>query len=261
MTQIIKFTNIMGTDEIFPPEPASKNIPDWYKQLESYIGGEKAPDGSGGTKATIKKCMPVFDSISSGYIIKSPVDVYVSQQEAKYQDGNHLDATGEDRPLSQENIENQKLPKTIPYYEWANFGILQFHPIEQAPNYPDRNGHQVSYPKWINPWAIKTPPGYSVLFIPPMHRESVFNILPGVVDTDTYEASVNFPFVLKNVAWEGLIPAGTPIAQVIPFKRDEWRMEFGTEQDYQKQSKISLKLRTRFFDSYKNQFRQPKEYR
>jgi hypothetical protein len=39
MADII-FTNTMGIEDIFPPEPAFKNIPDWYKDLESYIGGE-----------------------------------------------------------------------------------------------------------------------------------------------------------------------------------------------------------------------------
>lgn len=261
MEQIITFTNVMGTEDIFPPEPASKNIPQWYKEIDSYMSGSKIPNGSGETTATIKRCMPVFDVINSGYIIKTPVDVYVSQQEAFYADSNHFDETGETIPLSKERVEEAKFPKTVPHYEWANFGIIQFHPIEQAPNHPNRNGHQLSYPKWMNPWAIKTPPGYSTLFVQPFHRDSPFTIMPGVVDTDVYTPAVNFPFVLNDSSWEGIIPAGTPIAQVIPFKRDSWKMEVGQEKDIVDQGKIAIKLRTRFFDSYKNQFRQPKEYR
>lgn len=262
MGQIIKFTNIFGIEELYPPEPASKNIPQWYKEMESYVGGgEKVPDGNGGTTGTIKRCMPVFDAINAGYIIKTPVDVYISQQEIKYTDKAHFEKTGEEIDISEEEIKAQKLPKTVPHYEWANFGILQFHPIEQAPNHPDRNNHQGSYPKWINPWGVMTPPGYSVIFVQPWHRKSPFTILPGIVDTDTYISPVNFPFILNDTLWEGLIPAGTPIAQVIPFKREEWQMELGKEAELINTSKITTKLRTRFFDSYKNQFRQPKEYR
>jgi hypothetical protein len=229
--------------------------------MESYTGGDKVPDGNGGTTGTIKRCMPVFDAINSGYIIKTPVDVYVSQKEAFYADREHFDKTGENIKLSEEKIQEYEYAKTVPYFEWASFGIIEFHPVEQAPTHPDRKGLQGSYPKWINPWAIKTPPGYSVIFVQPWHRESVFSILPGIVDTDTYNAAVNFPFVLKDNSWKGLIPAGTPIAQVIPFQRDSWKMEMGQEKDIIDQNNVKNKLRTKFFDSYKNQFRSPKEYR
>jgi hypothetical protein len=94
-----------------------------------------------------------------------------------------------------------------------------------------------------------------------MHRESIFTILPGIVDTDQYNAPVNFPFVLNDVTYEGLIPAGTPMAQVIPFKRESWEMSLGTQEDLENQNKTTIRLRTRFFDSYKSQFRQPKEYK
>ena len=49
--------------------------------------------------------------------------------------------------------------------------------------------NEYPYPKWINPWAIKTPAGYSVYFKPPAHNPNQwFEILEGVVDTDTYSA-------------------------------------------------------------------------
>jgi hypothetical protein len=240
MTNII-FTNMMGVEEIFPPEPAFKNIPSWYKEMESYMGGEKKPSGEGGTTGTIKRCMPVFDVINAGYIIKTPADVYVSQREVFDGDGNSLGKR--------------------PWYEWANFGLIQFHPVDQAPNHPNRNGHEESYPKWINSWAVKTPPGYSSLFVHPFHRKSDFTILPGIVDTDTYSAPVNFPFVLNDINFEGIIPAGTPVAQVIPFLREDWQMSIGKNEDIIESNKVTTKLRTRFFDSYKTQYRQTKEYR
>ena len=235
----IKFTNISGVPDKFSPQPASKFIPDWYKELESYVGGKKEPNGESLTTATIKRCMPVFDSINSGYIIPTPCDVWVRQV----------------------LIEDSDKEKTQPNYEWPNFGILQFHPIQQAPNYPNNTGHEITYPKWMNPWAIKTPPGYSCIFVQPWHRESIFTILPGIVDTDKYIPAVNFPFVLNNIKFEGLIPAGTPMVQVIPFKRDSWNMEFGNVEDAIEQAKVTNLLKTKIFDSYKTQFRQKKEYR
>jgi hypothetical protein len=229
MGKVIKFSNTNGWKDLEQPQPASAFIPDWYKNVESYIGGKKETDGNGGTKATIKRCMPVFDAITSGYIITSPADVMVSVKEGHQ------------------------------FFEWANFGLISFHPIEQAPEHPARK--PFSYPKWNNPWAIKTPKGYSTMFIQPMHRESVFTILPGIVDTDIYTAPVNFPFVINDPEFEGLIPKGTPIAQVIPIKRDAWKMEFGGQEELIEQNNTTIKLQTKFFDRYKTMFWSRKEYK
>jgi hypothetical protein len=225
----ITFTNTIDVD-IDLPVAASNVIPDWYRQMESYMGGEKKPNGSGQTTATLKRCMPVFDSIAAGYIIKTPADVYV-----KVKDGQQ-------------------------YFEWANLNLIQFHDVIQAPTHPMRKG-DYSYPKWTNPWGIETPKGYSTLFVQPFHRESIFTIFPGIVDTDSYTAPVNFPFVINDPEFEGLIPAGTPMVQVIPFKRDTWNMKFGNEKNIKNINNIKQKVTLKFFDGYKTMFRSKKEYR
>lgn len=260
---IITFTDTIGVPEEFCPKPSDRSVPDWYKNLESYISKEKKPNGEGNTPATIKRCMPVFDAIIGGYIIYTYCDVYVSQKEIEYRDANHENETGEVKRFTEEERLEKGLKKTMPFYEWPSYGPISFHPVEQAPNHPQRGnlGNSMSYPKWINPWSIKTPPGYSVLFTQPMHRESSFTILDGIVDTDQYDAPVNFPFALNDWGFEGLIPAGTPMAQVIPFKRESWQMEIGKNEELDGQFKTTRLLRTRFFDSYKSQFRQPKEYK
>jgi hypothetical protein len=224
----IIFTNTTGAD-LEQPQPASKLVPEWYKNTQSYSGGERKPSGNGTTTATIKRCMPVFDAITSGYIITSPADVYVSRKE-----------NGQ-------------------WFEWSDFGLITFHPIEQALEHPDKK--PFPYPKWTNPWSITTPKGYSTLFVQPFHRESVFTILPGIVDTDQYTPPVNFPFVINDPAFEGLIPKGTPIAQVVPIKRDSWTMEIGSKKDFETQTKVSKKLQSKFFDRYKTMFWTKKEYK
>lgn len=229
----IVFTNTVGQN-IEEPKPASKFIPEWYKNTKSYLNDEKKPMGDGTTAATIKRCMPVLDAIIGGYIITLPADVYVSLRD------------------------NDKGEKEQ-FFEWSSLGLISFHPITQAPEHPSVK--QYAYPKFNNPWAIKTPKGYSTLFVQPFHRESVFTILPGIVDTDIYTSPVNFPFVINDPNFEGLIKQGTPMAQVIPIKRDEWTMEIGDEKDFIQQNGITQKLQTRFFDRYKNLFWDKKEYR
>ena len=219
----------MSGVDIEQPQPAFKFIPDWYKNMESYIGKEKKPSGSGTTTATIKRCIPVFDAITSGYIITLPADIYVSIVDEKQ------------------------------FFEWSDLNLINFHPIEQAPEHPNRKPH--AYPKWMNPWGVKTPKGYSTLFVQPMHRESVFTILPGIVDTDTYTAPVNFPMVINDPNFEGLIPKGTPIAQVIPFKREGWQMEIGSKRELKEQNNVLQKINSKFFDKYKSMFWSRKEYK
>lgn len=234
----IIFTDIYDSiPEKYHPVPASVVIPDWYKEMNTYKnGGSKSLDGNANTTGTIKKCMPVFDALTIGYILVTPADIFVTQR-----------------------INDQTTEKE-PYYEWSNMGLIQFHPLEQAPTHPNRN-NLPSYPKFMNPWAIKTPKGYSVLFTQPVHRHSHFKILDGVVDTDTYTLPVNFPFVLNDKTFEGIIPAGTPMAQVIPFKRDTFKMKLGTKKERDGHKKTTAILKSRFFDSYKLQFRQKKEYK
>jgi hypothetical protein len=224
----IIFTNT-SEQKLEQPEPASKHIPEWYKSMDSYIGKTKTPNGMGESNATIKRCMPVFDAITAGYIISSPADVYVSIKDGKQ------------------------------HFEWPALNLINFHPIEQAPEHPLKNSH--AYPKWTNYWAIETPKGYSTMFVQPMHRESVFTIMPGIVDTDQYYVPVNFPFVINDPNFEGLIPKGTPIAQVIPFKRESWQMQTGDKDKYFKQLDVMNKLVTKFFDRYKSMFWSRKEYK
>jgi hypothetical protein len=218
--------------EIALPVPASKVIPEWYKKSEPYLAGEKKPIGDGNrAPATLKRCMPFFDAMTSGYIIPSMCDVYVNQVDGQ------------------------------PNFEWTAYSQVEFHPIEQAPYHPDNKHHQVAIPKWNSPWSIKTPKGYSCLFVTPFNHDLPFTIFSGVVDTDTYQVPVAFPFVLKEPNFEGMIPAGTPIAQVIPFKRESWKMEISGKELVDLAQQQSTKIMTKFFDAYKNLFRQTKEYR
>jgi hypothetical protein len=225
----ITFTNVTGMDYLEIPKPASLYIPDWYKNMESYMNGTKVPDNTGTTQATIKKCIPVFDAITSGYIIVTIHDMYVDIVDGK-----------------------QKVIS-------APISPLESHPIEQAPTHPMKK--DIPYLKWINPWAIKTEPGYSILFTQPFHRESPISILPGVVDTDTYIAPVNFPFVINDSSFTGLIPSGTPIVQIIPFKREKWKSLKGKQKELVKIKNNTNFLNSKFVNRYKTMFWSRKEYK
>lgn len=229
--------------EKFYPQPSSSFVPEWYKQMDSYIDKIKQPLENS-TSATIKRCMPVFDAITMGYIIPTHLDINVITQEGIVQ---HEDG----KPEEKINIKGFTSIMDNP---------ISFHNFQQANKYPNLVEH-VPIAKFENPWIIKTPPGYSTLFLSPIHQNLPFKILEGVVDTDIYTEAVNFPFILTDPAFEGIIPAGTPLAQIIIFKRDNWKMEFGNEQDLKKIKSKGTPILRMFFDAYKTHIRQPKTYK
>jgi len=221
-----------------PPVAASKKIPEWYKDLPRYIGGEKKPhaDDSGSTNATIKTCMPVLDTLTSGYLILSSSDAYITKKE-------------EGR-----------------FYNWASNDLVTFHGQNQLTGYPklSKNMKNENLPKFTNTWIVKTPKNYSCLFITPMHHDLPFTILPGIVDTDNYFNAINFPFI-PDPDFEGLIPRGTPIAHVIPFCRESWKMSIDSienSKEAQKDLFHSLGvLKSSFFDKYKKNYWVTKEFK
>jgi hypothetical protein len=227
----IVFTNTTDDDFITKPKPSSHVIPDWYKQTESYRGGTKGLTERLNTNGTIKKCMPVFDAMTAGYILSTAADIFVKQENGK------------------------------PVFYWSNHNMIEFHEFSQGGLHPSIQDQDGDLPKFINHWAIKTPKGYSTLFVAPFHRKEIFAIFPGVVDTDEFNTPVNFPFMLKDLTFEGVIPAGTPIVQVIPFKRESWQMELGGEKELKLHFDSLKRLQNKFFDRYKSLMRTPKEYK
>jgi hypothetical protein len=199
MTKKIQFTPALNVWELTNkrPIPAIKQLPVWYKNMSTFVGNDtKLSVAQRSTNLTIKKCVPIFDSISAGYFIPVPVDVLLEK----------------DIP--------PRFSWTVPEYE-----AISTHNPTQTVDYPIPEGFHSQPYKWINPWFITTPKGYSSLIIHPIGYDNLpFHTITGIVDTDTHDMPINFPFIAKE-NWEGIIEAGTPMAQIIPFKRDSWESE------------------------------------
>lgn len=230
----IVFTLEFGSEwmpkEYFPV-PGIKEVPLWYKEMKTSFAENKTDAHKVRESQTIKRCMPVLDAITTGYILRLHTDLLVKQ---------------EDKTLS---------------FEWAfdTQDTITFHPAYQLLNYRHLelpNGA----PKLRSPWGIKTPKGYSCLFISPLHRPNVgIKILEGIVDTDKYTNAVQFPFLVDE-GFTGTIPAGTPIVQVIPFKRDSFRMKFGDIKERKENDVVQRLLRSTWINGYRNKFRTHKDY-
>jgi hypothetical protein len=212
----------------FYPIPASKGIPTWYKNMETSNGGD---DKQIRESETIKRCMPILDSLTSGYLIKTFSDLVIRQNE----NGPQL------------------------FWAFDTSTTITMHDPHQIKNYKNLD-LKFGTPKLRNPWCIQTPLGYSVLIVPPLHHPPIgIRVLEGIVDTDKYKAAINFPFIIDK-DFEGTIPAGTCVAQVIPFKRDEFKMSIGGDKERNEAESIQLRTNVRFIGSYKNIFRTKKKY-
>lgn len=222
--------------EEYYPKPAKRSFPEWYKDLHSYPEEFKEMKPTRAHYGTVKKCAPFLDAISSGYIIFSDIDIYVSDEK---------DETGSNS------------------YYWPDRhkGAVSGHVYKQVEGYPDYPVGK-AVPKFTNPWAIKTPKGYSTLFLTPMHQDIPFRVMEGIVDTDTYNIPVEILFYLKDPNFSGHIPAGTPIVHVLPFKRDEWEMEarYPTAEDEKMLNQTDGKLNSLFVNRYRKLFWERKSF-
>lgn len=222
----IKFIATDGNmKDIWPnPKPASRFIPDEYKKLKRFKDDNLHDP-------TVKTCVPFLDSLILGYIIPFDQDYLVDPIE------NDFSVTPANKNASSEFHDKEQLPK-----EWQKI-----------------SGEKVG--KFMNKWLIKTPPGYSCLFVQPMNRmEERFDIIPGVVDTDTYLNLINFPYFLKKRDEQFLFKRGEPMVQVIPFKREPWKMWSGFY--YEKaHSKILNILNNEWMDRYKKYFWSKKSFK
>lgn len=191
----IRFAAI--NDHIETPLPARNYVPDWYKKMERFFGsGNKPKFVNGGVNKTVKLCVPLLDSLTAGYMVTSWQDILVEQH-----DGN-------------------------PVLLWSgDVDIARVRPNNGSSSLPVPAGHNSTDFTWYNPICIKTPKGYSALITHPFNRYDLpFTTTSGVVDADATMNDGSVPFFLKE-GFEGIIPKGTPLFQVIPFKRDNWQHE------------------------------------
>jgi len=172
-----------------PPFPAGKEIPNWFKALPSK-------NGPGFRQSTLKRCMPFLDSMLAGYIIPLAADVHFTTNS----DCSHITWKCE-------------FPKPL----------IESHHQSQVSNPKSPNPADPKPPiKFLNYWFIKVPKDYSLLFVQPLNRaESRFTLYSGIVDAPYAQLEyVNFPGFFDTPDFDGIIPAGTPLMQVIPIKKD-----------------------------------------
>jgi|TARA_X000001382_G_scaffold44937_1_gene30334 hypothetical protein len=240
-----------AADLIEHPVPIKKVVPDWYKKLENYLNNDEY-------QPTVKKCQPVLDSITMGYAILSPVDFLFRKKENLETRTFEIEIIPARLDILDKNIEQ--------WMKDFNVGIQHHNQGQLSLSMVYPNEIPLSF-KFLNPWIIKTPPGYSCLFTSPFNTEKRdIRLTTGIVDTDNFEAYTNFPFFLTD--WDTskskskMIKKGTPIALVFPFKRDDWQMNIVNDKHLKdKINVLSWKWFTTLIDTYRNKTWTRKNYK
>jgi hypothetical protein len=251
MKKIIEFTPAHPIASVYQPEPIKKHIPEWYKNLESKIPTDLHDKQNYGRKKTIKKCVPVLDYMTSGYVIRAVSDFSFSRK-ISTEMNSKIEVIN-----FYSHVENEIQVPTIGTHAHLQFPLV-LQDVKKC------------LLKFNNFWRIKTPPGYSCLFYQPFYfLEQRFTILPGIVDTDEFNHPVSFPFYINAYGDQELsfdIKAGEPLVCVMPFKRDSWGSKFSPSiRDIN--GKIigdlpekELKFTTMMSDAYRSIFHQKKDF-
>ena len=210
------------------PVSASSKIPDWWKKQLSYFKNDKNII-NGSQLLTIKKCAAIFDSMSIGYYLLAPSDI-------------SIDATGE--------VVKIEIPAGIAHMVKE---FISRHSNEQIDNYPIDDSYHKDVIRIHPQWVVKTKRGFSCLFINPMnYSNNSILAIPGVIDTDSYLSDGFLSFFIKK-GFKGIIPQGTPLIQVIPFKRQNWIHSILLDgSDIIKKQRLAI--RSTYQNGYKNKF-------
>ena len=193
--KLIRFAPSFSNREkmLIPPTPIKSHVPEWYR-----VGESEFVDGEGSLQPGLKTCAPFLDVMLTGYSLVTPFDIFVGKNE----DGSH-------------NI-RWNGPS-----EWSDF--VGERPKELGSTIPRPAGYSPNGLIWASKWGWKTPRGWSTIVTHPYNRFDLpFITLSGTIDSDKFCANGNIPFFIKS-DWVGVIPAGTPYAQIIPFKRKAWK--------------------------------------
>ncbi|QPM90220.1 hypothetical protein [Pseudooceanicola algae] len=176
------------------PVPARQALPDWLRAMPAET---PATSLAGAEVRTLKHCPPILDALSLGLMIPLAADLHIEKGEVSW------------------DWDLPPLPDTL--ISRAPIGL---HVPEQASGVPWHLAHNAIL-KFMNFWTLEAPPGWSLLFTHPLNREDLpFRTLSGLVDCDLFrDGYVHFPALWTDKDFSGTLPAGTPVAQVIPLPR------------------------------------------
>ncbi len=207
--------------DLFPPQPANKFLPQWYKEIGR---GEQVDSNLGyGSAITAKRCPAIQDLVSTGFILPIWGDLSLK---TFYKEDGEIDRQAW-------NITTAKA-----YGEDADDWI-GWHSEDQTKGMDIGRTIAGQTLKIKCPYKFIVPKGYDLLYTDPFyHFRKDIRCFMGLVEADKW-GIITFPFEILN-AESFIMKAGTPLVHVIPIKRDsfEYQLRNGTEEEYEHTNKM-----------------------
>lgn len=183
----ISFKSIRGNFAIQSPVIMARDYkPDWLRNQQG--------------KSKFQSCPGMVDYFGAGYLILAHVDI-------------HIRANSEGVSIKLESLAPlaKEIEQALPF----DFGMV----AGMAPI--DKDVAKFAG-KITLPWSIVAKKGFSGYAVPAVMHSNFLDklfVYPGVVDYDRFH-TVNFVFSPIEDC-DIVIPAGTPLLQIIPFKRED----------------------------------------
>ena len=182
------------------PVVASAALPEWLRAMPREA---TSPTLGGASLRTVKRCPPFVDAMTSGIVFPLIADLHVRGGTFEWDTG--LPA----HPLAR--------PSRSP---------VGVHAPEQLTGAWGREQERFAI-KFTNAWAVEPPPGHAMLYGHPANRLDLpFRTLSGRVEGFA-DGLVHFPALWVDEAFEGTLPAGTPVAQAVPVPVDPLTLDIG----------------------------------
>lgn len=173
---------------IAEPVPANRIIEDWYRKLSMEVPEYNNLKNFG---HSVKACPPFLDAMTLGYMILMPVDfkIEVSLGGRQFEAG------------------------------WRYPGpLVEGHSEMHIKGHPQQ---ERAIAKIYTMWSITTPPGWSCMLFAPINRATLpIEAMSAVLDTDTLVQAISIPGFVNLPDGMHMVAKGTPLAQIVPFKRE-----------------------------------------
>ncbi|MBP0618107.1 hypothetical protein [Jiella mangrovi] len=174
------------------PKAAAGSLPQWLKTMPRSAVSELI----GAEVRTVKQCPPFVDAMGAGILFPLIADLHVKDGLFEWDSG-------------------------LPAHPVARLtrSPVGVHLPEQLSGFPGADPDRFAV-KFTNPWAFDMVAGWSMLFSHPHNLLDLpFRTLTGLVD-DFPAGFIHFPALWTDPDFEGVVPAGTPVAQAVFVRRE-----------------------------------------
>ena len=233
----IQFISMVeGIEETMPVLSISEYRYDWLKRAGARLKERSKEVEEWHKSNSTLKCPALTQFGNKGFILRAPLDIHLtieSDNTYKWQ-----------TPVSQVFAENLE-PAVAHHNEYSFYDFMTSWPKDTMKIILKLN----------LPWAMRIPKGYEVLLIEPFYKDDCrFTVCSGIFDSDLGIATLTIPVMWHSTKGSYVIKSGTPIAQLIPIKKEtitHQNLNLVTDKNYKRDNALSyIKMRESFNTNY-----------